>query len=141
MSLQQPLSRLPQEKAQPQSPPTVHSALPALPSTFDTQNPPVLLTQGAEALLYKTTYLSPHLPAALKHRPRKPYRHPTLDARLTRHRILSEARILTKCRREGIRVPAVYFVDWEQGWMLMEWVGGGSVRVVLGRFYALGGEV
>jgi TP53 regulating kinase-like protein len=37
-------------------------------------------------------------------------------------------------------VPAVYFVDWEQGWMLMEWVEGGSVREALGRFYAVGGE-
>ncbi|KAI9784643.1 MAG: serine/threonine-protein kinase bud32 [Geoglossum umbratile] len=127
MSAEQPL---PQDNP----PPPTSPALPALPPNFTTTNPPpTLLAQGAEALLYKTTYLTPSLPAALKHRPRKPYRHPTLDARLTRHRILSEARILTKCRREGVRVPAVYFVDWEQGWLLMEWVGGGSVRGVLGR--------
>ncbi|KAH0537683.1 serine/threonine-protein kinase bud32 [Glutinoglossum americanum] len=137
MSLQ-PQQNLPslllQENSQSQSSSTPHPALPTLPPTFTTQNPPTLLTQGAEALIYKTTYLTPHLPAALKHRPPKPYRHPTLDARLTRHRILSEARILTKCRREGVRVPAVYFVDWEQGWMLMEWIGGGSVRDALAAF-------
>ncbi len=41
----------------------------------------------------KTTYLSPDLPCALKYRPPKPYRHPTLDARLTRARITSQARV------------------------------------------------
>ncbi|KAI9764229.1 MAG: serine/threonine-protein kinase bud32 [Geoglossum simile] len=138
------------EKEQPLPPPPLSPlqrdnpttpALPALPSAFTTNQPaPTLLTQGAEALLYKTTYLTPSLPAALKHRPRKPYRHPTLDARLTRHRILSEARILTKCRREGVHVPAVYFVDWEQGWLLMEWVDGGSVRDVLSRKGVLEGQ-
>ncbi|KAI9792687.1 MAG: hypothetical protein M1816_001786 [Peltula sp. TS41687] len=90
-----------------------------------------LITQGAEALLYRTTYLLPTIPCALKYRPRKPYRHPTLDARLTRHRILAEARVLVKCRREGLIVPAVYLVDWESGWLMMEWIEGSSVRDVL----------
>ena len=48
----------------------------------DTPAQKTLIKQGAEALVYRTTYLLPHIPALLKHRPRKPYRHPTLDARL-----------------------------------------------------------
>ena len=84
----------------------------ALPTLFNTTSPPpVLLSQGAEALLYRTHYLTPHYPSVLKYRPRKHYRHPTLDARLTRHRILGEARTLVKCRREGVPVPGVLGLD------------------------------
>ncbi|KAI5923907.1 Serine/threonine-protein kinase BUD32 [Camillea tinctor] len=99
-----------------------------------------LITQGAEARLYKTTYLLPHLPCALKYRPPKPWRHPILDARLTRQRILAEARILAKCRREGVRVPAVYAVDEGGGWLAMEWVPGAAVRAGLNAHLATGGE-
>ncbi|KAL2272523.1 hypothetical protein FJTKL_06516 [Diaporthe vaccinii] len=96
--------------------------------THGASQPPELITQGAEGLLYKTFYLQPSLPCALKHRPPKPYRHPILDARLTRQRILAEARILAKARREGVPVPAVYCVDEAQGWMMIEWVAGQPVR-------------
>ena len=58
-----------------------------------------------------------------------------LDARLTRHRILSEARVLVKCRRDGVAVPGVLSVEWETagggGWMLMEWIEGRTVKEVL----------
>ncbi|OAA69510.1 Protein kinase-like domain protein [Cordyceps fumosorosea ARSEF 2679] len=93
--------------------------------------PPLLITQGAEGRLYKTTYLLPSVPCALKYRPAKPWRHPTLDARLTRHRILAEARILARCRREGIRVPALYAVDESQGWLMLEWIPGVPVRAAV----------
>ncbi|OAQ97238.1 hypothetical protein LLEC1_08192, partial [Akanthomyces lecanii] len=53
---------------------------------------------------------------------------PTLDARLTKHRILSEARILAKCRRDGVRVPTVYALDEAQGWLMLEWIPGTPVR-------------
>lgn len=97
--------------------------------THRSSSPPELITQGAEGLLYKTSYLTPSLPCALKYRPSKPYRHPILDARLTRQRILAEARILAKARREGVPVPAVYCVDEAAGWMMIEWVQGQPVRV------------
>lgn len=120
---------------------------PPLPSPFThTTPPPTLLTQGAEGHLYKTTYLSPTTSAALKVRPSKPYRHPILDRRLTRQRILQEARCLAKLVREGASVPAVLAMDWEgqgqgqsQGqdegtgggaWLMMEWVEGLVMRVV-----------
>ncbi|PHH88970.1 hypothetical protein CDD83_6806 [Cordyceps sp. RAO-2017] len=94
---------------------------------------PALVAQGAEGRLYKTTYLQPHLPCALKYRPPKPWRHPSLDQRLTRHRILSEARILAKCRRDGVRVPAVYAVDENAGWLMLEWIAGTPVRANINR--------
>ncbi|KAM0694795.1 hypothetical protein Q7P36_005151 [Cladosporium allicinum] len=87
-----------------------------------------LITQGAEALLYRTTFLTPSTPAALKIRLRKPWRHPALDARLTRQRVLAESRVLLKCAREGVAVPAVLGVGCEEGWVAVEWVEGGTVK-------------
>lgn len=96
---------------------------------YPSSTSPVLITQGAEGRLYKTTYLFPSLPCALKYRPPKPYRHPILDARLTRARILAEARVLVRCRRDGVPVPAVYAIDETAGWLMMEWVEGVPVRM------------
>jgi TP53 regulating kinase and related kinases len=39
--------------------------------------------------------------------------------------------VLVKCRREGVKVPAVLAADWEAGWVGLEWVEGGTVRGVL----------
>jgi TP53 regulating kinase and related kinases len=83
------------------------------------QQPCTLLTQGAEALVYSTFFLDPSTPAILKVRPSKAYRHPILDKRLTRQRVLAEARVLIKLStlppEAGLRVPAVYGVDYDIG--------------------------
>ncbi|KAI4208853.1 MAG: hypothetical protein LQ351_008147 [Letrouitia transgressa] len=116
--------------------------LPALPPPFDqSSSPPILLTLGAEAHLYTTHFLTPSCKAVLKYRPSKAYRHPILDVRLTRQRILAEARILVKCRREGLNVPGVLALDVAElgkgrgtgGWMMMEWINGGTIRERLQR--------
>ncbi|KAL4875641.1 kinase-like domain-containing protein [Aspergillus karnatakaensis] len=123
---------------------------PPLPSPFNTTtttttSQPELIYQGAEAHLYKTTFLTPTQSAALKIRPSKPYRHPILDRRLTRARILQEARCLHKLVKEGVSVPALLGLDWEAGWLVMEWVEGGVVRVALERWEkyikASGGQI
>ncbi|PHH59595.1 hypothetical protein CDD81_2833 [Ophiocordyceps australis] len=123
-----PRSISPSVTPQPQTP---HQF--PLPSILenDSSSPPILITQGAEGRLYKTTYLTPDLLCALKHRPSKPWRHPTLDQRLTRHRILSEARILAKCRREGIHVPTLYALDETAGWLMLEWISGPTIRAAI----------
>ncbi|KAI7207389.1 hypothetical protein KC333_g9441 [Hortaea werneckii] len=90
------------------APPHPHHYI--LPPPFNTpptpQTPLDLIAQGAESLLFHTTFLSPTQPAALKIRPRKTWRHPTLDKRLTRARILAEARVLVKLSGEGIAVSS-----------------------------------
>ncbi|MCJ1386313.1 serine/threonine-protein kinase bud32 [Xylographa soralifera] len=121
--------------------------LSVLPSPFNyIQDPPRLITQGAEAVLYQTHFLTSAHVCALKYRPTKSWRHPALDVRLTRHRILSEARTLVRCRREGVSVPGVLSLDWEGGevagqtdrrsggWMMMEWIDGDTVRNALNRW-------
>lgn len=125
-----------------------------LPFPFTTASTePELITQGAEALLYKTTNLDSTKPAALKVRPSKPYRHPTLDARLTKQRVLAEARVLVKLsglRSEGVCVPSVLSLECDVGrkvkrfdgvtvrnaevggaWLLMDWIDGKSVKELL----------
>ena len=112
-------------------------------------NAPVLLAQGAEALVYKTHFLSPSIPAVLKVRPTKHYRHAILDRKLTRQRILQEARCLVKLAREGVPVPGVLAADWEPtsaatagnpgsreggAWLLIEWIEGPVVRQVVDRW-------
>jgi TP53 regulating kinase-like protein len=110
--------------------PTLTRPLHALPPPFTTSNLEVL-TQGAEALVYRTTFLTPNTPCVLKYRPPKPYRHPTLDRRLTKARLLAEARVLVRCRREGVQVPAVLGGDWDAGWLVLEYIAGKTVRAVL----------
>ncbi|KAI1626150.1 TP53 regulating kinase [Exophiala viscosa] len=129
---------------------------PFLPAPFtNTVPPPELIAQGAEALLYRTHFLTPSNPAALKARPSKPYRHPTLDARLTKQRVLAEARILVKLSAlagdpsNEVHVPAVLSLEWDSArkvkalgeeqrgshgggaWLLMEWIEGRSVKDLL----------
>lgn len=101
----------------------------ALPAPFSSSKQPFeLIAQGAEALLYKTVLLSPDIPCALKIRPAKAWRHPKLDKQLTRQRILAEARVLVKCLQKNVRVPAVLAMDWEAGWLGLEWIKGKSVK-------------
>ncbi|CAI4215126.1 unnamed protein product [Parascedosporium putredinis] len=49
-------------------------------------------------------------------------------------RIVAEARILAKCRREGIKVPAVFAVDESAGCLSIEWIDGEPVRASLNRW-------
>jgi TP53 regulating kinase-like protein len=112
---------------------TTSANSPLLPTPFNTStsSPLTLITQGAEARIYRTTFLSPTQHIALKYRPKKSYRHSTLDARLTKARILAEARVLVRCRKEGVLVPGVLGLDWEEGWLACEWIEGRTVRVCL----------
>ncbi len=87
------------------------------------------ISQGAEAVVFTTT-VHPYLPSEdnvvryiVKYRPPKPYRHPILDAQLTKHRTLSESRILHKLTTSGVSVPSLIFVDPKNGIIWMEYVG------------------
>ncbi|CAO2651861.1 Nn.00g001440.m01.CDS01 [Neocucurbitaria sp. VM-36] len=115
---------------EPPPAPATSRPLHTLPPPFSHDNLEAI-TQGAEALVYKTTFLTPDTPVVVKYRPPKPYRHPTLDKRLTKTRLLAEARSLVKVKREGINVPGVIGADWDAGWLVLEYVEGRTVRRVL----------
>ena len=91
-----------------------------------------LISQGAEARLWlidnyltivsgtgtttssggtSTSSSSLFRAAICKERFAKSYRHPTLDARLTKSRTRAEARCLARCRKAGVRCPAVLGVE------------------------------
>lgn len=153
------MSLLPLDPPAPELQPNVVASLAqhTLPSPFTyTEPPPVLLTQGAEALVYKTHFLDNTTPAILKFRPSKAYRHATLDARLTKQRVLAEARVLVKLAGvKGCRVPGVLGLEWDVGrkvkstgegvtrvrevstgagkgaWIVMEFIEGKSVKELL----------
>jgi len=105
-----------------------------------------LISQGAEAKVYKAILHPPSTShgtngsqdaentpyVLLKHRFHKHYRHPTLDATLTKSRVASEARALVKCLRAGVNVPGVRMLDSLEGVIGIEWIDGKSVRVLLG---------
>lgn len=109
-------------------------AIHPLPLPFSSSPPEdfELITQGAEALLYRTNFLTSDTICALKVRPSKPWRHPILDKRLTKQRILAETRVLVKLKQVlGSGVPAILGMDWEVGWVAMEWVEGRTVKAAI----------
>ncbi|KAJ8607969.1 hypothetical protein MRB53_039973 [Persea americana] len=123
-----PLQPMAASESKPPSP----APAPYLPLPFSSNAAALqLITQGAEAHLYKTTFLSASRPVALKIRPKKQWRHAILDKRLTRSRILAEARVLAKCLREDVRVPAVLALDADDGWLIVEWIHGVTVKQAL----------
>jgi TP53 regulating kinase and related kinases len=69
------------------------------------------------------------------HRFQKAYRHPDLDTKLTRRRVLAEARCLSKCRRMGMDTPTLYLVDLEKNRLFMEKVPGVTVKQQLRTYY------
>ncbi|XP_014227941.1 TP53-regulating kinase [Trichogramma pretiosum] len=79
-----------------------------------------LIAQGAEARLYKGTYLGKSV--LIKERFEKKYRHPTLDTRLTKERIKAEARALVKAKSAGVATPTIYLVDYNRRSIFMEYI-------------------
>ncbi|KAK3878910.1 hypothetical protein Pcinc_016453 [Petrolisthes cinctipes] len=77
-----------------------------------------LVTQGAEGRVYNAEWLGGSV--IIKQRFPKQYRHPDLDAHITRERMKAEARALTRCRVYGIKTPVVFDVDFEKNEIILE---------------------
>lgn len=84
-----------------------------------------LISQGAEAKIYRGEFLG--TPAIIKERFKKKYRVPSLDKKLSHRRMAQEVRSIARCRKLGIRAPAVYHVDLERGQIFMEFISEGVV--------------
>ncbi|CAI5521779.1 unnamed protein product [Closterium sp. Naga37s-1] len=85
-----------------------------------------LISQGAEARVFAATFCG--RPAILKQRFEKKYRHPTLDARLTSKRLHTEARNMVRAAKLGVAVPVLYGVEEGERCIVMQRVGGRSVK-------------
>ncbi|KYQ89245.1 hypothetical protein DLAC_09899 [Tieghemostelium lacteum] len=88
-----------------------------------------LISQGAEAKTFKLNYFG--MECIIKERFVKTYRHPTLDSKISNKRILQEIRSLNKCKKNGIDVPGLLFVDIVQTRIMMEFVNGITVKQFL----------
>ncbi|SCU86528.1 LAFA_0E01376g1_1 [Lachancea sp. 'fantastica'] len=103
-------------------------------ASYLTPNVPIVpISQGAEAVVF-TTSVHPYEPSqnnaetsikyVLKYRPPKKYRHPTIDKALTKHRTLSESRILAKLSQiPGLNVPKLIACDVYNGCIWIEFLG------------------
>ncbi|XP_026761114.1 EKC/KEOPS complex subunit TP53RK [Galleria mellonella] len=77
-----------------------------------------VLKQGAEAKLYVCKYLGQ--PTLIKERFQKNYRHPDLDATITKERIKNEARSIVRCKTAGVKTPSLYLVDFQRRRIYMQ---------------------
>ena len=84
------------------------------------------LKQGAEAIVYATTEAG--VPTIVKHRFRKRYRHPDLDASLTVGRLKQEVRSILRARRLGVRAPVVTHVDVGRSLLVMRRIEGKTMK-------------
>lgn len=82
--------------------------------------------RGAEAVLEPADHFG--RPVLAKRRTPKAYRHADLDARLRDGRTRDEGNLLVAARAVGVPVPVVYDTDRAGGTILLEPVGGRTLR-------------
>lgn len=78
-----------------------------------------IIKQGAEAKLYCGTWNGTE--CLVKERFVKNYRLPELDKTLTKSRIKAEQKTTKRCEDQGIRVPKLYHVDFNERKVYMEY--------------------
>ena len=93
--------------------------------THDGAEKPSDELQGAEALVEIDGE------RVRKRRLPKSYRHPALDERLRRERVVLEARLTSDARRQGVPTPLVRDVDTKGTQLTVEYVGESDLRDVL----------
>ncbi len=89
--------------------------------------PGVLLSEGAEAKVWRSKYMSRL--SVVKERMRKNYRVPELDMKLNKTRLLHEARCIAKCMKVGVPVPNLYMVDTANFKLHMEFLDGTTLKL------------
>ena len=86
-----------------------------------------LLAQGAEGRVFLSDLFGQ--PCCIKERFVKTYRHPILEVKLTKSRMLQEVKSIERVRKMGILTPAIYLVDQTERKIYMEYLGAGSITV------------
>ncbi len=84
-----------------------------------------MLHQGAEAIVHAGTWMGEE--AVLKQRQPRKWRHPDLDARLTKARMSAEVRLLRRLHLAGLPVPVLFAIDATEGWMITSRMPGGPL--------------
>ncbi|MCD6563276.1 MAG: Kae1-associated kinase Bud32 [Thermoproteales archaeon] len=81
---------------------------------------------GAEAILLLSEWMGYR--SIVKYRYSKRYRNYTLDVLLRKRRTVREGKIMITCKKIGIPVPSVLYIDDEQFIILMEYIDGIVLR-------------
>ena len=90
-----------------------------------------LIAAGAEAVIYEGTFLQ--IPSIFKVRVNKPYRDHRFDNMIRKERTLNEAKIIMAARKLGVHAPALYYIDPDEGIIVMEKVEGLLLRDILNK--------
>jgi len=90
-----------------------------------------LIKKGAEADLYLEEWHG--LRVIVKQRPRKAYRHPSLDTEIRRFRTVHEAELLHYAKAGGVPTPAIYLIDVLNTTIIMQYIIGEQVKRVLNK--------
>ena len=85
--------------------------------------------RGAEAIVETRQWLGQKV--IFKTRNKRGYRHPTLEKRLVKERLRSEARIIERLISHGVKVPAIYSVDTFKNRIIMEFIDGITLEKAL----------
>ncbi len=78
--------------------------------------------KGAEAFLYLADWAG--VKVVVKKRVAKAYRHPELDEKIRRSRVLAEARAILAALKARIPAPTVYYVDPATSTIVLEYIDG-----------------
>lgn len=88
-----------------------------------------IISQGAEAIVFDSCVhpyyntLFDKSRCVVKYRPSKPYRHPKIDASITKTRTIGEIKFMAKLMKLGIPAPALILADIGNGIIWMEFRG------------------
>ena len=77
---------------------------------------------GAEAEVWRGSWMG--LPAVRKQRRLRSWRHPDLDDRLGRRRMIAEARLMVRLYRSGLNIPVLYDCDIKEQQLVMSNIPG-----------------
>ncbi|EKX41448.1 hypothetical protein GUITHDRAFT_158207 [Guillardia theta CCMP2712] len=85
-----------------------------------------VLGVGAEGRTTKTTMLGRE--CVVKERVKKRYRHPTLEALLSKRRLNQEVRCMLRARKCGVATPCIFHVDYEEAKIFMSFIKGKTIK-------------
>ena len=85
-----------------------------------------ILKKGAEADVYISSWNGKK--SVLKIRKEKKYRNSSLDTRLRKQRTIREAQIISHVKSFGISTPLIYFVNYKNFSIYMQYVKGKLIR-------------
>jgi len=88
-----------------------------------------VLGHGAEARVWKSTFCG--RPCVIKERVEKKYRHPQLEAALSKKRLNQEARCIGRARKSGVPAPCIYHIAHDTKRIYMSFVDGPTLKAWL----------